>query len=130
MEQSLSSPVEFQDTNYNYDLWNTLTSVTKNGSNTSFRYYADGLRYLKSTGSNHTQVNYDYNTEVLTEEKLSGNSIIQQSTFVRGDRVLVKKDKTANKDYYYLYNGHGDVIIITSADMDPDNLVIPQIFNS
>jgi hypothetical protein len=58
MEQSMSSPVEFQDTNYNYDLWNTLTSVTNNGSNTSFRHYADGLRYLKSTGSNHTQVNY------------------------------------------------------------------------
>lgn len=22
----------------------------------------------------------------------------------------MKKDKTANKDYYYLYNGHGDVV--------------------
>jgi uncharacterized protein RhaS with RHS repeats len=22
----------------------------------------------------------------------------------------VKKDKTASKDYYYLYNGHGDVV--------------------
>ncbi|OMD57045.1 hypothetical protein BSK48_31025, partial [Paenibacillus odorifer] len=59
MEQSVSSPAEFQDTSYSYDLWNTLTSVTKNGSTTSFQYYADGLRYLKSTGSSHTQVNYD-----------------------------------------------------------------------
>ncbi|WP_169744745.1 RHS repeat-associated core domain-containing protein [Paenibacillus odorifer] len=115
MEQSVSSPAEFQDTSYSYDLWNTLTSVTKNGSTTSFQYYADGLRYLKSTGSSHTQVNYDNNAQVLTEEKLSGNSIVQQSTFVRGDRVLVKKDKTASKDYYYLYNGHGDVVQIVDT---------------
>jgi hypothetical protein len=67
MEQGLSSPVEFQDRNYNYDLWNTLTSVTKNGSNTSFRYYADGLKYLKSAGSNHTQVHYFLSAEGLLD---------------------------------------------------------------
>ncbi|WP_375105170.1 hypothetical protein ACDZ28_15950 [Paenibacillus sp. RS8] len=59
---------ETQTTTYVYDALN----------------YADGLRYLKSTGSSHTQVNYDYNAEVLTEEKSNGNSIVQQSTFVRG----------------------------------------------
>lgn len=47
----------------------------------------------------HTQVNYDFNGQVMTEEKLNGNNIVQKSSFVRGDRVLVKKDKTANKDY-------------------------------
>ncbi|OME00569.1 hypothetical protein BSK54_15920 [Paenibacillus odorifer] len=61
-------------------------------------------------GSTHTQVNYDFNGQVITEEKLNGNNIVQKSTYVRGDRVLVKKDKTASKDYYYLYNGHGDVV--------------------
>lgn len=115
MEQSVSSPVDFQDTTYSYDLWNTLTSVTKNGSTTSFRYYADGLRYLKSTGSAHTQVNYDFNGQVITEEKLNGNNIVQKSTYVRGDRILMKKDKTASKDYYYLYNGHGDVVQIVDT---------------
>ncbi|MNC27689.1 RHS Repeat protein [compost metagenome] len=23
---------------------------------------------------------------------------------------MVKKDKTTSKDYYYLYNGHGDIV--------------------
>lgn len=111
MEQSVSDPVaSFEDTSYSYDLWNTLTSVTKNGSETRFEYYADGLRAVKSKGSTHTQVNYDFNGQVITEEKLNGNNIVQKSTYVRGDRVLVKKDKTASKDYYYLYNGHGDVV--------------------
>ncbi|MNO24961.1 tRNA(Glu)-specific nuclease WapA precursor [compost metagenome] len=111
MEQSVSDPVaSFEDTSYSYDLWNTLTSVTKNRSETRFEYYADGLRAVKSKGSTHTQVNYDFNGQVITEEKLNGNNIVQKSTYVRGDRVLVKKDKTASKDYYYLYNGHGDVV--------------------
>ncbi|OMD59080.1 hypothetical protein BSK48_30320 [Paenibacillus odorifer] len=111
MEQSVGDPVaSFEDTSYSYDLWNTLTSVTKNGSETRFEYYGDGLRAIKSKGSTHTQVNYDLNGQVITEEKLNGNNIVQKSTYVRGDRVLVKKDKTASKDYYYLYNGHGDVV--------------------
>ncbi|WP_456094014.1 polymorphic toxin-type HINT domain-containing protein [Paenibacillus sinensis] len=103
------------DTSYTYDLLNTLTSVTKGSSTTSFQYYADGLRYLKSTGNSHTQVNYDFNGQVITEEKLNGSSVVQQSTYVRGDRLLVKKDKTAGKDYYYLYNGHGDVVQIVDT---------------
>ncbi|WP_375105467.1 hypothetical protein ACDZ28_15930 [Paenibacillus sp. RS8] len=37
---------------------------------------------------------------------------MQKSTYFRGDRVLVKKDKNASKDYYYLYNGHGGVVQI------------------
>jgi RHS repeat-associated protein len=103
------------DTSYNYDLQNILTSVTKEGSATRFEYYASGLRFLKSTGNSHTQVNYDFNGQVITEEKLNGSSIIQKANFVRGDRVLVKKDKTASKDYYYLYNGHGDVVQIVDT---------------
>lgn len=106
---------DMTDTSYTYDLFNTLTSVTKGGSTTSYKYYADGLRYLKSTGTTSTQVNYDFNGQVITEEKLNGGSIVQQSNYVRGDRLLVKKDKTAAKDYYYLYNGHGDVVQIVDT---------------
>lgn len=74
-------------------------------------------------------MNYDYNAEVLTEDKLSGNSIIQQSTFVRGDRVLVKKDKMANKDYYYLYNGHGHGHGHGHGDVDVVQIVDTRMAN-
>ncbi|MNB99467.1 hypothetical protein D3C75_467470 [compost metagenome] len=60
------------DTSYTYDLFNTLTSITKGGSTTSYKYYADGLRYLKSNRTTSTPVNYDFNGQVITEEKLSG----------------------------------------------------------
>ncbi|WP_438498618.1 RHS repeat-associated core domain-containing protein, partial [Paenibacillus sp. IHBB 3054] len=119
--ESVSSSLDLSDTSYTYDLQNTLTGLTKNGNTTIFTYYADGLRYLKSTGTSHTQVNYDFNGHVITEEKLSGSTVIQKSSFVRGDRVLVKKDKTAAKDYYYLYNGHGDVVQIVNTSGTPVN---------
>ncbi|WP_342481452.1 RHS repeat-associated core domain-containing protein [Paenibacillus sp. FSL L8-0340] len=119
--ESVSTSVDLSDTSYTYDLQNTLTGLTKNGNTTIFTYYADGLRYLKSTGTTHTQVNYDFSGQVIAEEKLSGSTVIQKSSFVRGDRVLVKKDKTAAKDYYYLYNGHGDVVQIVNTSGTPVN---------
>ncbi|WP_245863938.1 RHS repeat-associated core domain-containing protein [Paenibacillus donghaensis] len=116
-EQSVSSPAVFEDTSYTYDLQNTLTALTKGSSTTSFTYYADGLRFKKSTSGVHTQYNYNFNGEVITEEKSNG----QKANYVRGDRVLVKKDKTASKDYYYLYNGHGDVVQIVDTSGKPVN---------
>ncbi|KWX81034.1 hypothetical protein AMQ84_01365 [Paenibacillus riograndensis] len=105
------------DTSYTYDLQNTLTSVTKGGSTTSFKYYADGLRFMKTNGSTQTQVNYNLNGEVISQEKIVSGVFVEQANFVRGDRVLVKKDKKNNSvtDYYYLYNGHGDVVQIVDT---------------
>ncbi|WP_218618664.1 hypothetical protein [Paenibacillus sp. P3E] len=103
------------DTGYTYDLQNTLTSVTQGASATSFKYYADGMRYLKTNGNTQTQVNYNFQGQVISEEKIVGSVYTEQANFVRGDRVLVKKDKKASKDYYHLYNGHGDVVQIVDT---------------
>ncbi|WP_438498560.1 RHS repeat domain-containing protein, partial [Paenibacillus sp. IHBB 3054] len=103
------------DTSYTYDLQNTLTGVTKGGKATSFQYYADGMRYLKTNGNTQTQVNYNFQGQVISEEKIVSGVFVEQANFVRGDRVLVKKDKKASKDYYYLYNGHGDVVQIVNT---------------
>ncbi|MNO31387.1 tRNA3(Ser)-specific nuclease WapA precursor [compost metagenome] len=107
--------LESVDTSYTYDLQNTLTSVTKGGSTTSFKYYADGLRFMKTNGNTQTQVNYNLKGEVISQEKIVSGVFVEQANFVRGDRVLVKKDKKASKDYYYLYNGHGDVVQIVDT---------------
>lgn len=104
------------DTSYTYDLQNTLTSVTKGGASTSFQYYADGMRFMKTIGNTQTQVNYNFQGQVISEEKIVNGDFVEQANFVRGDRVLVKKDKKAAKDYYYLYNGHGDVVQIVDTN--------------
>lgn len=110
-----SGSLDTTETSYTYDLQNTLTSVTKGSSTTSFQYYADGMRYLKTNGNTQTQVNYDFQGQVISEEKAVNGVFVEQANFVRGDRVLVKKDKKASKDYYYLYNGHGDVVQIVNT---------------
>ncbi|MEK4852826.1 RHS repeat-associated core domain-containing protein [Paenibacillus sp. FSL H7-0756] len=107
------------DTSYTYDLQNTLTSVTKGGASTSFQYYADGMRSMKTKGNIQTQVNYNFQGQIISEEKLVNGDFVERANYVRGDRVLVKKDKNVNdntvKDYYYLYNGHGDVVQIVDT---------------
>ncbi|MEK4046824.1 RHS repeat-associated core domain-containing protein [Paenibacillus sp. FSL H8-0048] len=103
------------DTSYTYDLQNTLTSVTKGGASTSFQYYADGMRSIKTKDNTQTQVNYNFQGQVISEEKIVNGQFVEQANFVRGDRVLVKKDKKSTKDYYYLYNGHGDVVQIVDT---------------
>ncbi|QQZ58890.1 RHS repeat-associated core domain-containing protein [Paenibacillus sonchi] len=65
---------------------------------------------MKTNGNTQTQVNYNLNGEVISQEKIVSGVFVEQANFVRGDRVLVKKDKKFSKDYYYLYNGHGDVV--------------------
>uniref|UniRef100_UPI001FCB7F33 RHS repeat-associated core domain-containing protein n=1 Tax=Paenibacillus camerounensis TaxID=1243663 RepID=UPI001FCB7F33 len=60
-------------------------------------------------------VNYNLNGQVISEEKLNGTTVVERASYVRGDRLLAKKDKIANKDYYYLYNGHGDVVQIVDS---------------
>ncbi|WP_438498605.1 RHS repeat-associated core domain-containing protein, partial [Paenibacillus sp. IHBB 3054] len=114
-DTSNASP-DTTDTSYTYDLQNTLTGVSKGGKATSFQYYADGMRYLKTNGNTQTQVNYNFQGQVISEEKIVSGVFVEQANFVRGDRVLVKKDKKASKDYYYLYNGHGDVVQIVNTN--------------
>ncbi|WP_410514400.1 RHS repeat-associated core domain-containing protein [Paenibacillus sp. BR2-3] len=107
-----SIPSEYANTSYTYDLQNTLTGVTKDNSSTSISYLPSGLRYQKTSGTIKTQYNYNGNGEVISEAKSNG----QIANYVRGDRLLVKKDVTTAKDYYYLYNGHGDVVQIIDTN--------------
>ncbi|QUL56314.1 RHS repeat protein [Paenibacillus tritici] len=115
LSDTSTTNLDAADTSYTYDLQNTLTSVTKGGASTSFKYYADGMRSMKTKGNIQTQVNYDFQGQVISEEKVVNGDYVEQANFVRGDRVLVKKDKKAAKDYYYLYNGHGDVVQIVDT---------------
>ncbi|MDR6109166.1 RHS repeat-associated protein [Paenibacillus sp. SORGH_AS338] len=95
-----------KESNYSYDLDNKLIAATIDGTKTTIDYLPDGLRSQKTTGTATTQYGYNGSGQVVSEKASNGNS----STYIRGDRVLVKKDQSASKDYYYLFNGHGDVV--------------------
>ncbi|WCT56191.1 hypothetical protein PQ456_01290 [Paenibacillus kyungheensis] len=95
-----------KESSYSYDLDNKLIAATIDGTKTTIDYLPDGLRSQKTTGTATTQYGYNGSGQVVSEKASNGNS----STYIRGDRVLVKKDQSASKDYYYLFNGHGDVV--------------------
>ncbi len=99
-------------TNYRYDLDDHLIRVGNDGASTTMQYLPDGLRYQKSQGSTTTRYGYDHWNRVTSDQKDSGAA----SQYIRGNRVLVKKDLTNQKDYYYLYNGHGDVVQMVGTD--------------
>ncbi|MGV7114740.1 RHS repeat-associated core domain-containing protein [Paenibacillus kyungheensis] len=95
-----------KESSYSYDPDDRLTSATIDGTKTSIDYLPNGLRFQKTTGTVSTQYSYDPWDNVTSEKISSGD----QSTYIYGDRILLKKDQTANKDYYYLSNGHGDIV--------------------
>lgn len=102
----------YTDTTYQYDLLNNLKSVNSNGTETSFSYAPSGLRYKKESEGQITKYRYDTKGSVIAE--LDGNNV-PTAHYIRADRLLVKREYATSKDYYYLYNGHGDVIQIVDT---------------
>ncbi|WP_127585102.1 RHS repeat domain-containing protein [Paenibacillus koleovorans] len=98
---------------YSYDVWNQLTQVSGEQGITNFYYGPDGLRTKKSTPAETVRYVYNNNGKVIAEAD-AGNTIL--ANYVWGpDRVLSQKDSATGKHYYYLYNGHGDVIQIVDT---------------
>lgn len=109
--------------NYTFNIWDQLKTVTNGNTTTEFEYEMQGLRLAKTI----TTVNLESGNGVPTSvEKVryvynNGGKVISEANasnqvtanYVWGpDRLLVKRDVSTNKKYYYLYNGHGDVVQI------------------
>jgi RHS repeat-associated protein len=101
------------DAQYTYDVRNMLKSVTKNGVTTDFKYRLDGLRYQKTVGSNITQYHYNQAGKLIAET--DGNQNTVANYIWDAGRALVQKNSSGN-DYYYIYNGHGDVVQLIDTD--------------
>lgn len=97
----------------NYDISNRLVDVAKGDITTSFAYSADGLRYKKTNENETIQYHYNVNGQVIAET--NGRNVVE-ANYVRGDRLLVKNEATTGKSYYYLYNGHGDVVMMIDTN--------------
>jgi RHS repeat-associated protein len=80
---------------------------------TTMEYYADGLRAGKYTEAGSDLYVYDLSGYLVAEAK---NAATITANYVWGpDRVLSKKE-TGGGEYYYLYNGHGDVVQIVDRN--------------
>jgi len=117
---------------YGYDDKNNRTDLTATGEvfsdpeDSTFSY--DGFNQLKSAAGNHNST-YTYNADgirntkvvdgVSTTQVLDGGNVAAEITggtatkYVRGVN-LISQEKNGQK-YYYLYNGHGDVVQIADS---------------
>lgn len=106
-----NSKVEYRYNEYNQ----LLESIDQYGNKTIFQYDPSGLRLRKKLHDGQV-TNYNYSTEgkLILETNVSNSP---KAEYVWGhNKVLVKKDRTNNNDYYYLYNGHGDVVQIVDKN--------------
>ena len=89
------------ETTYEYDQWNRLSSVTTGETTDTFGYDTHGIR----TEKNDIYYSVDPNQHVNLEYDTSDDSVAE---IVWGHQPLVRK--VGNNWYYYIYNAHGDVI--------------------
>lgn len=98
---------------YEYDLDNRIQSVTNENGTTSMEYYPDGLRASKTTQSDTTSYIYDDDQHLVAEAE---NASSITSYYVWDNKKVVAKLSSDNKEYFYLYNGHGDVVQIIDEE--------------
>lgn len=120
-----------QQHDYNYDIRSNITKeqsdygILPNFSEGQYEWNASGLvkDFKNAKGENY---NYVYNYNGLRTKKINNNNIISyyysdekligeeqgnsKSQYIRGNQLLAKV--VDGNYYYYIYNGHGDVVQI------------------
>jgi RHS repeat-associated protein len=114
-----------QVTHYAYDAKNLLSEVDKpDGSKVTFTYDADGNRISKVVASGgpvptQTMVKDVYQDgRIAYETDGAGTTLATFSYDPSGvpTSVVVGTNPNTDPRYYYVYNGHGDVVALVAAD--------------
>ena len=82
-----------------------LTTFTTGGNNYSYKYDPTGLRTKKDAPTGTTRYHYDNRGRVIAESN-AGGAVTAQNIW--GKNALARK--VNGSYYYYVYNGHGDVV--------------------
>ena len=115
-----------EDAEFRYNEEDKLYYSEVGEESTTILYSANGYRYLKQENTKYPEFYvYDTNGRLQAIARPVTLSASDGSTrtvmypiiqYIWGpDRVLAKIDKMTNKSYYYLYNGHGDVVQIVDT---------------
>ncbi|WP_421617413.1 RHS repeat domain-containing protein [Brevibacillus sp. TJ4] len=98
---------------YTFDERNRLRKVQNQtvGNQLDYLYFADGLRASKKENGQETK--YVYYNGVVIEELDASNRVKAQNVW--GNHLLFRKDAATNKQGYYSFNSHGDVVSVTDS---------------
>lgn len=109
-----------------YDAEDKLVRSQVGDDVTSYEYSSNGYRYFKKENSSYPEY-YIYDSDgrlqaiaaAATLSMTDGSTLSVMFPFTHyiwgPDRVVAKIDKITNQSYYYLYNGHGDVVQIVDT---------------
>ncbi|GAA3408999.1 hypothetical protein GCM10020370_47220 [Paenibacillus hodogayensis] len=107
---SQGDSMALREGSFAYSPWNELIQATDGTGTTGYTYSpeSEGLRIKKTTPSGTLRYTYNASGQVIAESD-ANNQVIAQ--YVWGpDRLLMKKDMASGQSYYYVHNGHGDVV--------------------
>ncbi|NBI30567.1 RHS repeat-associated core domain-containing protein [Chengkuizengella marina] len=97
-----------QNTQYEYDDYNRLTQVTVEGKSVQYRYNGDNLLVERIEDGEITRYYYD-GPAIIAEAQIVNGEARLKNQYIRGNGLVSIEDAYAN-EYYYLRNGHGDVV--------------------
>ena len=100
----------YSNITYEYDGFGQLTQLQIAGVAASYTYNADGIRTAKVVGEDVTTYLTDGGNVVA--ERVNG----ELTTYLRGANLISRK--TAVSTEYYLYNAHGDVVVLTPTSVN------------
>jgi YD repeat-containing protein len=109
-----------QTTTYKYDANNRLIEVDEpSGTVVKFMYDADGNRISKAVTSGGTTatINDVYSLGHLAEQTDNSGNILATFTYdMKGEPTsVIVGNPTSGTRYYYVYNGHGDVVALVDT---------------
>ncbi|MFF2889045.1 polymorphic toxin-type HINT domain-containing protein [Paenibacillus sp. NPDC057967] len=99
---------------YEYDSLDRLVNSLKNGTYVEYKYDGDGL--LVERKENNVTTRYYYSGQLLVSEGIvqSNNTVKEKASYLQVNGPLMREDGSDNK-YYYMKNGHGDVVELRLA---------------
>lgn len=90
---------------FTYNSWEELATFITNSNTYNYSYDPEGLRIKKTGPSLDTRYHYNNNGQVIAESDFN-NQVTAQNIY--GMSALARK--IGNNYYYYIYNGHGDIV--------------------
>ncbi len=125
-----------ENAEYRYDETDKLYYSSVGDDTTSIEYSANGYRYVKRENTSYPEF-YIYSPDgrlmgisAPVTLNINGETKVEmypvKAYIWGGDRVLCQIDALADARYYYLYNGHGDVVAITDKSGNIVQLIIPR----
>ena len=101
---------------YGYDEENRLVYAKVDGVVSENGISTEGLRVSKGVGNDYT---YEESTAYTIDQ--DGNVILENGDdIIRGHQALAKRTEDGSY-YYYIYNGHGDVVMLVDESENVKN---------